>query len=278
MRGYYRTIWISDVHLGTRSCRADFLCDFLRQNNADYLYLVGDIFDGWALKRHWYWDSYHNDVLQQILQKARKGTHVIYIPGNHDEFARQYFGLKLDEITVRPSALHTTADGRQLLVLHGDEFDGIIRYAPWLSRLGAGVYALVLGLNRWYNQVRRWLGLSYWSLSAYLKYRTKKAVQYIADFEQAIVNEARKYDVEGVVCGHIHHAELRKIDGILYANTGDWVESCTALVEHFDGRLEIVYWAAESVSAQPVGDGHQRQDRIPVVQVSRYSNSNYAQR
>ncbi|ACY49438.1 metallophosphoesterase [Rhodothermus marinus DSM 4252] len=263
---YFRTIWISDVHLGTRASRADFLYDFLRHNEADYLYLVGDIFDGWALQRNWYWDPFHNGVLQQILRKARKGTHVVYIPGNHDEFARQYYGLKLDEIVVRPSALHTTVDGRQLLVLHGDEFDGIIRYAPWLSHLGARAYELVLVLNRWYNHVRRRLGLSYWSLSAYLKYRTKRAVQYIADFERAVVTEARKHEVEGVVCGHIHHAELREIGDILYANTGDWVESCTALVEHFDGRLEILHWTPAEVFLNPSGDGR-LPDELPALSV-----------
>ena len=167
---------------------------------------------------------------------------------------------------MRPSALHTTVDGRQLLVLHGDEFDGIIRYAPWLSRLGAHAYELVLVLNRWYNHVRRRLGLSYWSLSAYLKYRTKRAVQYIADFERAVVAEARKHDVEGVVCGHIHHAELREIGGILYANTGDWVESCTALVEHFDGRLEILHWTPAEVFLNPSGDGR-LPDELPALSV-----------
>lgn len=263
---YYRTIWISDTHLGTRACRAAFLYDFLRHNDADYLYLVGDIFDGWALQRNWYWDPFHNGVLQQILRKARKGTHVLYIPGNHDAFARQYYGLKLDEIVVRPSALHTTIDGRQLLVLHGDEFDGILRYAPWLSRLGARAYELVLTLNHWYNCMRRRLGLSYWSLSAYLKHRTKRAVQYIADFERTVVAEARKYDVEGIVCGHIHRAELREIDGILYANAGDWVESYTALVEHFDGQLEILHWIPTEEVLKPLGDG-QLLGELPALHV-----------
>ncbi|GIV57981.1 MAG: UDP-2,3-diacylglucosamine hydrolase [Rhodothermaceae bacterium] len=241
---HFRTIWISDIHLGTRTCRADFLLDFLRHTSSEYLYLVGDIFDGWALRRSWYWPQAHNDVVQKLLRKARKGTRVVYLPGNHDEFARPFCHLKFGDIMVLPQTIHTTADGRQLLVLHGDVFDGVIRHARWLSLLGARAYALALRLNRWYNQVRLALDLPYWSLSAYLKQRTKKAVQFIADFEHAVADEAARWDVDGVVCGHIHHAELRSIGPVLYANCGDWVESCTALVEHVDGRLEILRWTS----------------------------------
>jgi UDP-2,3-diacylglucosamine pyrophosphatase LpxH len=239
----YRSIWISDFHLGTKACKAAYLLDFLRHNDAEYLYLVGDVFDGWALARSWYWSQLHNDIVQKILRKVRKGTRAIYIPGNHDEFARDFLNLQLGGIVIQPHALHTTATGQQLLVLHGDEFDGIIRYTPWLSHLGSHAYSFVLHLNGWVNSLRRRLGKPYWSLSAYLKLKTKRAVQYIGRFEDAVVTEARNWEVDGVVCGHIHHAELRTIDGILYANTGDWVESCTALVEHVDGRLEIVQWA-----------------------------------
>ncbi len=238
----YRTIWLSDFHLGTRDCKAEFLLDFLRKNESEYLYLVGDVFDGWSMRRSWYWHQFHNDIVQKLLRKVRKGTRVIYIPGNHDEFAREFFHLQFGGITVLPQAIHTTADGKQLLVLHGDEFDGVVKYAKWLSLLGSRAYQIALSLNRWYNAVRRRAGLPYWSLSAYLKNRTKKAVQYVGDFEQAVAAEARKWKVDGVVCGHIHHAELRPIEGITYGNSGDWVESCTALVEHLDGRLEIVQW------------------------------------
>ena len=241
----YRTIWVSDFHLGTRNTKAHFLLDFLRHNDSEFLYLVGDIFDGWALARSWYWPQVHNDVIQKILRKARKGTNVTYIPGNHDEFARNFVDFHFGGIATRNSCIHNTADGRQLLVLHGDEFDGVVQYARWLSLLGAKAYQLALNMNRWYNQLRKWWGLPYWSLSAYLKQKTKRAVQHVACFEKAVAREARKYEVDGVVCGHIHQAEIREIDGVVYCNDGDWVESCTALVEHIDGRLEIIHWTPE---------------------------------
>lgn len=239
----YRTIWISDFHLGTRHTKAEFLLDFLKNNESDYLYLVGDIFDGWALGKSWYWPQLHNDVIQKILRKARKGTKVTYIPGNHDEFARGFVDMNFGGIATKMQCIHTTVDGRQLLILHGDQFDGVIQYAQWISVLGAAAYELSLVMNRWYNSFRKWMGLSYWSLSAYLKNRAKRAVQHIANFEKAVVNEAMKYEVEGVVCGHIHHAEIQELSGVLYLNTGDWVESCTALVEHVDGTLEVIRWS-----------------------------------
>lgn len=240
--GRYRTIWLSDIHLGTRGCKADFLLDFLRYNESETLYLVGDIVDGWRLQKSWYWTQSHNDVVQKLLRKARKGTRVIYIPGNHDEWLRDYLDLELGGIALREDAVHVTADGKRLLVLHGDRFDGVVKYAKWLALVGDGAYTLALWLNFHLNVVRRRLGYSYWSLSAYLKSRVKNAVQFVGSFAAAVVEEARQRGVDGVVCGHIHMAEIREIDGILYCNDGDWVESCTALVEHFDGRLEIVHW------------------------------------
>lgn len=239
----YRTIWLSDFHLGTKHCRADVLLDFIRHTESDYLYLVGDIIDGWALRQSWYWHQLHNDIVQKLLRTARKGTKVTYIPGNHDEFAREFLEQHFGGILIKPRAIHTLADRRQLLVMHGDDFDGIVRYAPWLSVLGSWAYDVTLRLNRWYNQGRRRLGMPYWSLSAYLKNQTKRAVQYVGQFEDALAQEARRWEVDGVVCGHIHRAELRVIDGIIYGNSGDWVESCTALVEHVDGRLEVIRWA-----------------------------------
>lgn len=238
----FRTIWISDVHLGTKHTRAEDLLDFLRSVDSTFLFLVGDIFDGWALSRSWLWKQSHNDVVQKLLRKSRKGTQVTYIPGNHDEFARDYVGHRFGDILVEQETVHTLLDGRRLLVLHGDEFDGIIRYAKWLQILGAIAYGFALGLNSVVNRVRLALGRPYWSLSAYLKKRTKKALQYIDDFEELVAERARQEGVEGVVCGHIHQAEMRHIEGIQYLNTGDWVESCTALVEHLDGRLEIIDW------------------------------------
>ncbi|NBD21929.1 UDP-2,3-diacylglucosamine diphosphatase [Aquabacterium fontiphilum] len=239
-----RTVWISDVHLGTPGCQADALLAFLRQVECETLYLVGDIVDGWQLRRNWYWPQAHNDVVQKLLRKARKGTRVIFIPGNHDEFARAFVGHAFGGIEVAEEWLHTTADGRRLWVTHGDLYDGVIQCARWLALLGDQLYEFTLKLNRHLNTTRARMGLPYWSLSRYLKLKVKRAVSYVADFEQALAREARRRGVHGVVCGHIHHAELRMLDGILYANDGDWVESLTALVEHADGRLQIVDWSA----------------------------------
>ena len=239
----YRSIWISDVHLGTRGCKAEFLLDFLKNNESDYLYLVGDIIDCWRLRRAWYWHQSHNDVVQKLLRKARKGTKVIYVPGNHDEPLRDYTEMHFGGVEVVEEAIHVTADGRRLLVLHGDKFDGIVKYARWLAILGDHAYNALLALNHWYNLWRRWFGYPYWSLSAYLKRQVKDAVRYVDDFELALAEEARRRGVDGVVCGHIHKAEIRKVGPVLYCNDGDWVESCTALVEHGDGRLEILEWA-----------------------------------
>jgi UDP-2,3-diacylglucosamine pyrophosphatase LpxH len=239
---HYRAIWISDVHLGTPGCRAEALLDFLRATECDTLFLIGDIVDGWQLRRQWFWPQAHNDVVQKLLRKARKGTRVVFVPGNHDEFARRYVGHDFGGIEVVDDWIHTTADGRRLWITHGDLFDGVIQCAKWLAHLGDRLYELTLRLNRHLNSVRARLGLPYWSLSAYLKHKVKRAVSYVDDFESALAREARRRGVDGVVCGHIHHAELRTIDGILYANDGDWVESLTALVEHADGRLEIVDW------------------------------------
>ncbi len=238
----YRTIWISDLHLGTRGCKAEFLLDFLRRTEADTIYLVGDIIDCWRLRKVWYWPQAHNDVVQKVLRKVRKGARVVYVPGNHDEWLRDYAGLQFGGVEVVEEAIHVTADGRRLLVFHGDMFDAVVIYARWLAVLGDHAYDAALWLNRHFNTVRRRLGYDYWSLSAYLKRRVKNAVQYMNSFAEAVADEARRRGVDGVVCGHIHHAEIRDLGGVLYCNDGDWVESCTALVEHFDGRLELVDW------------------------------------
>ena len=236
----YRTLWISDLHLGTPGCQAEALLGFLKHTECETLYLVGDIIDGWQLRRQWYWPQAHNDVVQKLLRKARKGTRVIFIPGNHDEFARRYVGHDFGGIEVAEDWVHETADGRKLWVTHGDLFDGVIQCAKWLAHVGDSLYEFTLRLNRHLNSLRARLGLPYWSLSKYLKLKVKRAVSYVGDFETALAREARKRGVHGVVCGHIHHAELRMIDGILYANDGDWVESLTALAEHADGRLELI--------------------------------------
>jgi UDP-2,3-diacylglucosamine pyrophosphatase LpxH len=242
----YRTIFISDTHLGTRGCRSDFLADFLRRASAKNLFLVGDIIDGWRLRKSWYWDEHHDDVLRQILRHARNGTKVTYIPGNHDEMFRSWLPAEVDISGIRlcKDAEHVTADGKRLLIIHGDEFDNVIRYAKYLAILGDWAYTAALVANRWFNGARRRLGLPYWSLSAWLKRQVKGAVKAVDRFESALASEARRRGFDGVVCGHIHHAEMREVDGILYMNDGDWVESCTALVEHHDGRMELIEWAA----------------------------------
>jgi UDP-2,3-diacylglucosamine pyrophosphatase LpxH len=248
----YRTIWISDVHLGTRGCKAEMLLEFLRCSESESLYLVGDILDGWRLKTSWYWHQTHNDVIQKLLRKARKGTRVVYVPGNHDAMMRDYIDLDFGGIAIRREAVHETADGKRLLVIHGDEFDAIVRYATPLAVLGDRAYNFMLAVNHWYNVARQRLGYPYWSLSAYLKQRVKDAVGYIGRFEALVADEAQRRGLDGVVCGHIHKAEIRRIGDILYGNSGDWVESCTALVERFDGTLEIIAWPQQQrLAARP---------------------------
>jgi UDP-2,3-diacylglucosamine pyrophosphatase LpxH len=238
-----RTVWISDLHLGTAGCQAPALLTFLREVECETLYLVGDIVDGWQLRRSWYWPQSHNDVVQKILRKARKGTRVVFVPGNHDEFARRYVGHSFGGVEVVDDCIHVTADGRRLWVTHGDLFDGVVQCARWLAHLGDAAYEFTLRANRWFNVARARMGLPYWSLSRYLKLKVKRAVSYVGDFEAAVAREAKRRGAHGVVCGHIHHAEIREIDGVLYCNDGDWVESLTALVEQPDGRLEILDFA-----------------------------------
>ena len=245
---HYRTIFISDLHLGTPGCQATALLDFLKEHSCDHLFLVGDIIDGWQLRRKWYWPQTHNDVIQKLLRKARKGCKVTYVPGNHDEFARGFLDHQFGGIDVVDEAVHVTADGRQLWITHGDYFDAVVQQAKWLAYVGDYLYEFTLRMNRHLNNLRGRLGLPYWSLSAYLKHKVKKALNYITDFENAVAHEAARKGYQGVVCGHIHRAEIRDINGITYCNDGDWVESRTALVEHVDGRLEILEWPAEPLS------------------------------
>jgi UDP-2,3-diacylglucosamine pyrophosphatase LpxH len=240
---HYRSVFISDVHLGTRGCQAELLLDFLRQMTCEQMYLIGDIVDGWRMKGGWYWPQSHNDVVQKILRLARKGAKVTYVPGNHDDRVRDFCGVHFGGVVVARDAIHQTADGRRFLVLHGDEFDGVVRHAPALALAGDLAYRIVLSLNTHLNRLRRRLGFGYWSLSAFLKSKVKNALQFIDSFEHAVSAEAHRRGVDGVICGHIHKAQMRDIDGIAYINDGDWVESCTALVEHTDGRLEILEWA-----------------------------------
>ena len=238
----YNAIFLSDLHLGSKGSQAHLLMDFLKFNDARKIYLVGDIIDGWQLKKGWYWPQAHNDVVQKILRKARKGTQVIYVPGNHDEFAREYVGLNFGGIDVVQETIHETADGRQFLVMHGDQFDIVVCNARWLAMLGDWAYQLAIAANTWFNIIRRKFGVGYWSLSAWAKMKVKNAVNFIGDYENTLAAEAVRRGVNGIICGHIHHAIIREIDGVTYINTGDFVESCSAVVEHMNGHLEIIYW------------------------------------
>jgi UDP-2,3-diacylglucosamine pyrophosphatase LpxH len=240
-----RTLFLSDVHLGARGCQAEKLLDFLRHYDADTVYLVGDIVDGWQLRSGWYWPQAHNDVVQKLLRRTRKGVPIIYIPGNHDEFLRDYYGTHFGGIEVREDTVHVAADGKRYLVVHGDLFDVVIRHARWLALLGDKAYDAAIWLNTYFNAIRRALGLTYWSLSQWAKMKVKNAVNFIGEFEHALTAEARRRGADGVICGHIHHAVIRSQDGFSYINCGDWVESCTAVVEHFDGYFEIVKWTSE---------------------------------
>jgi len=254
----HRTIFISDTHLGTRGCKAEALADFLAHNDCATLFLVGDIVDGWQMKRRWYWTEGQSQVVSEILRKVDNGTRVIFVPGNHDEFARDYAGRLFGGIEISYEAIHETADGKKFWVLHGDRFDGVIACAKWLAHLGDWAYGWALRGNDVLSRLRRRFGLPYWSLSSWLKHKVKNAVEYISRFEEIVAQEAQKRGVDGVVCGHIHHAEIRRIGDVLYLNDGDWVESCTALVEDAHGSMEILRWADPSQRRAPT-----RREKVP---------------
>lgn len=238
----YRSIFISDVHLGSRGAKADYLSHFLKYNQCEKLYLVGDIIDGWRLKKRIFWPQEHTNVLRRILTKSKRGTDVVYVTGNHDEFLRRYSGVDLGNIELCDQAEHFTARGERLLVIHGDKYDSVIQTRKWLAILGDWGYETLVVANRYFNRVRRRFGMGYWSLSAYIKHRVKSAVSFITAFEEAVVKDCKKKGYSGVVCGHIHHPEIREIQGVDYYNCGDWVESCTAIVETLDGELKLLQW------------------------------------
>jgi len=238
----YRTLFLSDLHLGTRGCQAHLILDMLRHVEAETIYLVGDIIDGWRLRSGWYWPQAHNDVMQKLLRKVRRGARMVFIPGNHDEFARQFFGLTFGGIEIKRQTIHAAADGKRYLITHGDEFDVVVRHSKWLAFFGDWAYTTALFVNTHFNAARRALGLPYWSFSAWAKLKVKNAVNFIGSFEKELAGEARRRGVDGVVCGHIHHPIIRQIDGVAYVNTGDFVESCSLVVEHFDGRFEVLRW------------------------------------
>lgn len=240
---HYPAVWISDVHLGYKDCQAQYLLDFLNAIECDVLYLVGDIVDLWSMKRQFFWHPSHYDVLALIQQKAKEGTRVIYIPGNHDETFRHYANESLFGIEVHKQYIHTTKANKRFLLLHGDDLDSATRYNKLISIAGDAGYDLLLFLNRWTNRIRRLFGGNYWSLASWIKARVNKAREAIDAFEKAAIHEAKKQAVDGIICGHIHHPAVKVVDGILYCNDGDWIESCTALVENSSGRIELLHWS-----------------------------------
>ena len=238
-----RSIFLSDIHLGTRGCQADRLIDFLREYESEHLFLIGDIIDFWAMGRSIQWSAKQNTVVQKILRRARHGEKVVFIPGNHDEALREYNGTSFGDILIAFEWLHVTADGKQLLLIHGDQFDQVTRHHRWIAVLGDVGYDLLVRLNGWLSWLRRTLRMnSYWSLAGFAKRKVKSAVTFIFDFEESVIHSVRDRGLNGVVCGHIHSATIKDVSGLLYVNCGDWVDSCTAIVEHFDGRLELIEW------------------------------------
>nr|WP_316654435.1 UDP-2,3-diacylglucosamine diphosphatase [uncultured Gellertiella sp.] len=246
----FRTLFLSDIHLGSKAAKTSFLLDFLKHHDAETIVLVGDIVDGWRLKRSWYWPQDCNDVVQKLLRKARKGTRIIYIPGNHDEFLRSFPGRHFGGIEVADRIVHEAADGRRFLVVHGDEFDVVVRNARIVAYLGDWAYDMAMHINQGLAALRRLCGLPYWSFSAWAKQQVKRAVNFIGDFQTVLADEARRNGADGVICGHIHHAVITEIGGITYINTGDWVESCTAIAEHADGRFELITWSQLAPEAE----------------------------
>mgnify|MGYP001569286216 CR=1 FL=1 len=245
----FRAIFLSDIHLGTRGCQAGRLIDFLREHESDHLFLVGDIVDFWAMSRAIHWTPEQNTVVQKVLRRARRGDQVMLIPGNHDESLREYVDTSFGDIRVIREHIHTAADGRRYLLLHGDEFDQVMRHHRWVAVLGDIAYNLLVRVNAWLSWLRRTLRISgYWSLAGYAKRRIKRAVNFIYDFEDAVIHAVRERGLDGVICGHIHSAAIREMDGLTYINCGDWVDSCTAIVEHFDGRMELIEWRAARVA------------------------------
>jgi UDP-2,3-diacylglucosamine pyrophosphatase LpxH len=239
----FRTVWISDVHLGFRGCSADHLLDFLHSVHCEHLYLVGDIIDIWEMRKRLFWPQAHNNVVRTILGKAKHGTNVVYVPGNHDEVLRDFYDMTFGNVQIVEEAIHVNADGRRLLVTHGDKFDSVVRCSRAMAMLGTRLYDYLLKANYYVHAVRRRLDLPYWSLAGFLKHKVKNAVQFISNFEQAVAYETARLGVDGVVCGHIHRPEITRLNNVIYCNCGDWVESCSALVEHHDGSLELIRWA-----------------------------------
>jgi UDP-2,3-diacylglucosamine pyrophosphatase LpxH len=248
-----RSIFLSDIHLGTRGCQADSLLTFLREYEAEHLFLLGDIIDFWAMNRSIHWTPAQNTVVQKVLRRARHGEKVVLVPGNHDEALREFVGTSFGDIDVVAEYVHETADGKRLLLIHGDEFDQVTRHHRWVAILGDIAYNTLVRINAWISWVRRTLRISgYWSLAGFAKRKVKSAVSYIFDFEDAVIHTVRERGLDGIVCGHIHSATIRTVDDISYINCGDWVDSCTAIVEHPDGHLELIEWRSQTGQVIPI--------------------------
>lgn len=259
----YRALWISDVHLGTKHCQSEALLEFLRQTDSDHLYIVGDLIDGWELKRAWHWSDANNTLIQKLLRKSRKETRITYITGNHDEFVEQFIGVRFGSVRLATETVHQTADGRRFLVIHGHQFDGITHLNRVLERIGSRLYQWILSANHWLNRIRRRLGFGYWSLASYLKFKAKSAVKFVTDYEAAMVKMAHHKGVEGIICGHIHRPEIKEIDGIRYFNCGDWVENCTALAEDFNGNISLIHFHEHENLLHRPGRGARAHDPGP---------------
>lgn len=239
---HYRTVWLSDIHLGHLDCKAEYLLDFLDKHKIDNLYLVGDIVDMWAMKRQFLWPDAHNQLFYTLLSMPKTGTEVIYLPGNHDAPAQKYDGMTFVDIKLHREYIHTTAQGKKLLILHGDQFDEEVCFGALHSWIGDHSYRFLLTLNRWHDRIRKLLGLPYWSLAGYLKSKVKGAKTAITRFKTSCCNRARERGLDGVVCGHIHYPEIDRVEGIEYFNDGDWIENCSALTEDNEGNMQLVYW------------------------------------
>jgi UDP-2,3-diacylglucosamine pyrophosphatase LpxH len=258
----YRAIWISDVHLGTKHAQVGKLLEFLRDTESAHLYIVGDFIDGWQLRRKWFWNDDHNTLIQKLLRKNRKHTRVTFVTGNHDEFLEQFFGIAFGTVKLAERAVHTGADGKKYLVIHGHQFDGLVHFNRLLERVGTVLYDKILDLNVWINRIRRSFGFGYWSFASYIKLRAKSAVKYVTDYEDTMLQFGRKSGMAGVICGHIHRPEIRQVGDMLYMNCGDWVENCTALVEDFDGNFSLIRFHESDVHGAGRGSGtHDPGDR-----------------
>ncbi len=259
---HYRAIWISDVHLGTKHAQVEKLLEFLRDTESAHLYIVGDFIDGWQLRRKWFWNDDHNTLIQKLLRKNRKHTRVTFITGNHDEFLEKFFGIAFGTVRLAERAVHTGANGKQYLVIHGHQFDGLVHFNRLLERVGTVLYDKILDINVWINRIRRSLGFGYWSFASYIKLRAKSAVKYVTDYEDTMLQFGRKSGMAGVICGHIHRPEIRQVGDMLYMNCGDWVENCTALVEDFDGNFSLIRFHESDVHGAGRGPGaHDPGDR-----------------